>query len=135
VRVRDGLVRVEHRGTTRDAGAGVELGFAGNGAIEERRIPIDAPVWRWTTRAAPVMTIEGVQLGAFLGWVQRESGRSVQFDDGGLASSATSIVLHGDIAGLTVDEALATVLPTCGLRHHVVDGRIIISRANGGVER
>jgi ferric-dicitrate binding protein FerR (iron transport regulator) len=132
VRVRDGLVRVDQGGAQRDAGAGVELGFAGDGSVEERRIRADAPAWTWTTRAAPAFVIEGATLGAFLDWVRHESGRAVAFEDNGLARRAAAIVLHGDVTHLTVDQALATVLPTCGLRHRVSDGRILISRAGSG---
>jgi hypothetical protein len=37
-------------------------------------------------------------------------------------------VVHGSVEGLTVEEALATVLPSCGLRHRVEGDRILLQR-------
>jgi hypothetical protein len=38
------------------------------------------------------------------------------------------IVLHGSIEGLTAEEALQAVLPTCGLTFRRTDDLIVISK-------
>jgi hypothetical protein len=37
-------------------------------------------------------------------------------------------ILHGSIAGLTAEEALVVVLPTCGLTYRIESQRVIVSR-------
>jgi len=52
---------------------------------------------------------------AFLQWVSREHGWLWEYDDVSLRHRVERIVLHGSIDGLAPEEALAAVLPTCGL--------------------
>jgi ferric-dicitrate binding protein FerR (iron transport regulator) len=123
VRVRGGLVRLEHRGATYEATPGVEL-TATAGILQRRVAALHGPEWDWTLRVSPPFALEGRTLGSFLQWVEREGGWRPRFADPALERSSSSIVLHGSVEGLTPEEALAVVLPTCGLRHRV-DGDLI----------
>jgi len=132
IRVRDGLVRFDQpNGQRHDAPAGSELVVAKDGALARSERSPFADVWNWTTLAAPVFDVEGARLSAFLQWVATEGGRTIDFRNARLSQSYASTVLHGSIRGLTVDQALAVVLPTCGLTHRVEDKRIIVERATG----
>ena len=136
IRVRDGLIRFEQRGgSLHDAGVGIELVVGSDGAVVRNQLSPFADDWNWTTLAAPVFEVEGARLSAFLQWVATESGRTIDFRNARLSQSYASTVLHGSIRGLTVDEALTVVLPTCGLTHRVVDNRVIVERATTGGNR
>jgi hypothetical protein len=129
VRVRDGEVRLERGGVPHGARAGGELFAAPDGEVSRAVAAISGADWAWVTRAAPVFQVDGAKLMAFLEWVSRESGWTVQFSDPELERSAMAILLRGSIQGLTVDEALAAVLPTCGLTHRLMGDRLAIDRA------
>jgi ferric-dicitrate binding protein FerR (iron transport regulator) len=128
VRVRNGRVRLEHQGLSFDAPPGTELAASGDAPLERRAVPLHGAIWEWTLRTAPAFAIEGRTLGAFLQWAEREGGWRVRFSDERLQQSAPSIVLHGSTEGLTPADALAVVLPTCGLRHRVAGDDIVIER-------
>jgi hypothetical protein len=123
VRVRGGLVRVDQRGAAYDAAPGIEL-IASAGILERRTVPLHGPDWDWTLRVSPPFAIEGRTLASFLQWVEREGGWHPRFSDPELERSSSSVVLHGSIDGLTPADALAVVLPTCGLTHRV-DGDVL----------
>jgi ferric-dicitrate binding protein FerR (iron transport regulator) len=127
VRVRDGRIRLEHRGAAYEAPGGVELA-ATTATLERRVIPLHGPEWDWTLRASPPFVLEGQTLGSFLDWVEREGGWPVRFPDRQLQQSSSSIVLHGSIDGLTPAEALADVLPTCGLTHRIAGDAVVIEK-------
>jgi ferric-dicitrate binding protein FerR (iron transport regulator) len=123
VRVREGAVQLE-RGTTIDrAGAGMELSVA-DGRVDTRTITPFDPAWRWTTQAAPPFVVEGATLDVFLMWATREGGFTI--DTSALPKSARATVLHGSVAGMSVEDALMNVLPTCGLGATIKGGRVTI---------
>ena len=82
--------------------------------------------WQWVESVRAPLSIEGITCRQFLDWAALESGRHWRF-----AGSPSGVltgddgVLHGSIEG-TVDEALSTVLPSCGLRHSVDAGELLI---------
>jgi len=131
VRVREGQVVLEAGDRAHHAEPGVELLLSARGEVTRRSISPYGSEWSWTHRIAPPFALEGRSLNDFLEWVARESGRSVSFADEGAASAAESVVLHGSIEGLTPEEALAAVLPTCGMSHVLNEG-IFIERAADG---
>jgi ferric-dicitrate binding protein FerR (iron transport regulator) len=131
VRVREGMVVLETGDDIHQAEPGVELLLSAGGALTRRTISPYGTEWGWTHRIAPPFSLEGRSLSQFLDWVARESGRSVTFADEGTESAAQGVVLHGSIEGLTPEEALAAVLPTCGMLH-LVNERILIERAPEG---
>lgn len=128
VRVRDGLVSLEHRGLSYEARPGMELLASDGGPLTRRMIALHGPDWDWTLRAVQPFALEGRTLDTFLQWVEREGGWRVTFSDQQLERSATTILLHGSIDGLTPEAALSAVLPTCGLRHRVAGDALVIER-------
>jgi ferric-dicitrate binding protein FerR (iron transport regulator) len=129
VRVRDGVVRLDRDGASLTAERGIEL-LADPSGVARRAVGLSGPEWNWITLAAAPFDVEGKTLAVFLDWIARESGWTIEFADAALRRSSGPIVLHGIIAGLTPDQALATILPTCGLTHRVAGSRVVVSRAS-----
>src|SRR5262249_54020326 len=131
IRVRDGAVTFTQHATAREAKAGSELTVTGDD-ITERTVPPCDPEWGWTTALAPPFVLEGQTLGAFLAWVSAEGGWHVRYVDDRRGAAWAAITLHGDIEGLTPAEALAVVLPTCGLRHRIAGAEVLIDSLPDG---
>ncbi len=127
LRVREGAVSLERPGGAEAASAGTEMRVTPDGDVEHRAVAIHGPEWAWTTALASPIDIEGRPLGEFLSWLTREMGWRLTYDDEALAASSPGIVLHGSIAGLTPDEARATVLATCGLTSRLDGGMLVIA--------
>ena len=103
-------------------------------SISRRPIAANGSEWAWAERAAPPFSVEGKTLGAFLDWVSREGAWTVTFADRRISERARATVLHGRpdlLDGLTPDEALDVVLPTCGLRHRIDGHQVVIERETG----
>jgi hypothetical protein len=128
VRVREGAVALEHEGRQTKAGAGQQLVASPAGTIDLAPTDTYGPDWNWITLAAAPFDIERATLESFLGWIERESGRSVVFDQAGLRQSSGPARLHGSIAGLTPEEALQAVLPAVGLSYRIQGERFLIER-------
>jgi len=134
VRVRDGLVR--YGGATgAQAGPGSELIVEPGGRVVVRPSAPYGADWAWVVRAAPAPRIEGQTLAAFLDWVAHESGRRVEFSSEELRRAMSGTILHGSIDGLSAEEALGVILPTCGLSHRIEAQQVIISRPDTPSER
>lgn len=117
VRVREGSINLEGTGEPLEAVAGTELLVDSEGFVARREVQLLGPIWDWVLEIAPAFALEGSSLPSFLAWVSRETGRDIQFVDETAAESASSTIVHGSIENLRPDEALAAVLPTCGLAH------------------
>ena len=126
VRVREGSVAIEASGEQWTSQAGELLVLARGRPPERRSIATSGPEWSWVSDVAPPFRLEGATVPAFLHWVTREQGWTLEFDSS-LQARADRIVLHGSIAGLTAEEALAAVLPTCGLTSRREGDRLIVS--------
>jgi hypothetical protein len=127
VSVREGSVAVEHRGTRSTSHAGERLILAADRPVERQTIETFAADWRWTTDVASRFDLEGAAVPEFLDWATRELGMAWEYNPPDMGGRVTQIVLHGSIEGLTPDEALAAVLPTCGLTFYQERGRIIVT--------
>jgi ferric-dicitrate binding protein FerR (iron transport regulator) len=139
IRVRDGQVRLTSaNGVDARADAGEELFSRPDGSdrsINRRPIAATGSEWAWAERAAPLFSVEGKTLGAFLDWVSREGAWTVTFADRRFSKAARATVLHGRpdlLKGLTPAEALDVVLPTCALRHRIEGHRVVIERTRKG---
>ena len=131
VSVREGLATLSRAGRSFAAPAGIRLVASVTGGVESRALPVLGPEWDWVLAIAPEFRIEGRTLGAYLDWVARETGWRVQFADPSIARDASTIILHGSVAGLRPDETPPAVLPTCGLRHRLSDSTLVIERQDG----
>ena len=120
---------VEDAGVRWTSQAGEQLVFARGRAPERRAIAVSGPEWRWVGDVAPPFRLEGATVPAFLRRITREQGWTLEFTDASLRSRVDRVVLHGSIEGLTADEALAAVLPTCGLTSRRQGDRLIVSAA------
>lgn len=116
VAVREGRVRVERTGPApvaaeAVAGEALRIGEASQ-AIARRRVALHGDAWSWLEAMPAAFDVEGATLDRFLAWYEAETGRSVVFADESQRARAASITLRGRIAGLTPDQALATIAPT-----------------------
>jgi ferric-dicitrate binding protein FerR (iron transport regulator) len=134
IRVREGRIALEHGGVRDEASYGTELVAQPDGRVVSQPIAPYDPGWTWATRAAPVFRVEGATLAAFLDWIVREGGRAVSFADPALATTAGATVLHGSIEGLSIDDALTVILPTCGLTFEIQNDHVAIRRAKSSGE-
>ena len=129
VRVREGSVAVEASGSRWTSQAGELMVLARGRSPERRRVATSGPAWNWVRDVVPPFQLEGATVAAFLHWVAREEGWTLAFSDATLRVRVDTIVLHGSVAGLTPEEALAAVLPTCGLGSRLEGDRLIVSAA------
>jgi len=132
VSVREGSASLEHRGRAHAAASGTQLTVRGDGEVTRRPVPASGPEWNWIQEATPPFDLEGRRLGEYLDWVGRETGLRIEPAGAAVVADRLVIILHGSIADLRPDETLDAVLPTCGLRHRLVDGTVIIERGATG---
>lgn len=96
-------------------------------AAEPHPVATWACKWRRTQDGAPLLDIEGRTSGEYLDRVGRERGVAVAYADGRAERVARSAVLHGTLLGPTPLDTLAAVLPGCGQRSRLDEGRITVS--------
>jgi len=130
VRVREGEVALERADGAHLAGAGVELAVAADGTVTEGRVPVHGALWDWTRTVLPVYEVEGRSLREFLGWAAAEGGWQLSFTDPVLGERAGAVTLHGSIAGLGLEDAVALSLLSSGLdlTHRVEQGKLVIEQ-------
>jgi len=132
IRVRTGIVELQRAGAEPvHARAGTELTLT-DGNVSRRPIAGHGPEWSWVAALAPSFDIEGRSVGAFLEHVSHEQGWTLRYADAALARDASSIVLHGSVAGLALEEALAAALATSDLTYRVRDGELVVTRRTEG---
>ena len=134
VRVRDGLVRVNHSRQSHDASPGEELTLDGDGNMVRRPVPVFGAEWAWTFPLARPFDLEGRSLRDFLDWITGENGWQLRFADSAIEQNARTTILHGSILGLTPAEALAAVLPTSGVEHRLESGVLLVQLIAGGAK-
>ena len=127
IRVREGSIRLRRGGQTETAGAGTELVIPRVGQTRQQPIATHGPEWSWVEALEPDFPIEDRKLSEFLQWAARETGRQVSFLDEPARALAERTRLHGSIQGLSVTQALETVLATTSLRYNFEQGRIEVS--------
>lgn len=118
--VREGAVAL-HRGADRVV---VEAGYTltTDGRRSDVRREAPGRAWAWAEEIAPWRVIEGRSAREFLDWVAHEKGLSLRFDTPEAAAAASTVTLRGSVEGMTLDEALDSVLPTCGMVHRIEGG-------------
>lgn len=126
VRVREGAVIMDGAAGEREVPVGTEMKLLPDGSAATSRIPVHGALWEWTASVTPMIDLEGRTARSFLDWVARERGWTLVFADEELARSAESIIVAGDIRGMTMEEALSAVLPSCRMTHRVEGGTLEI---------
>jgi ferric-dicitrate binding protein FerR (iron transport regulator) len=126
VRVREGAIVLRHDGGDHQVEVGTELELDSDGSISTREIPTHGAGWSWLSGITPMLDLEGRTARTFLDWVAREQGWKLAFADDALASSAETIVVAGDIRGMTIEQALEAVLPSCQMAHRISEGTLLV---------
>lgn len=129
VRVREGAVVVERESARWTSRAGEALLIAPNRSAEHQTTTTSGPDWNWISELAEPFQLEGSTLESFLEWTAREQGWRWEFESPALQRRVKGIVLRGSIEGLTPEEALLAVLPTCGLVARRSGDRLIVGAA------
>ncbi len=125
LRVREGSVRLDQAGDVLDVPSGFEATVTGEGATSTRVIAPHDPVWSWVQEVAPSFAIDGQTAASFLAWIGRETGLRISCTDAAEAIAAQSR-LRGTTDGLTPLEAVAMVLPSCGLAARVEGSDLVV---------
>jgi ferric-dicitrate binding protein FerR (iron transport regulator) len=125
VSIREGRIAIVNVQGDAFASAGEQLRILGDGSIERSAIAANDPRWQWAAQAAPLFEIDNQTLAAFLDWVARETGRTIVYATPQAQLTAEAVRLHGSIAGLDPDAALAAVLSTTELRRYQTQDDVI----------
>jgi ferric-dicitrate binding protein FerR (iron transport regulator) len=131
VTVRGGRVAIWRGADRAEARAGERLGLDAHGSWTRATVSAADPAWAWTWGTGLGFAIEGATLERFLGWYRMESGRTATVAPAG--PDPSDVVLHGSIAGLAPDAALAVVARSAGLtvRPGADGGRALEPAATG----
>jgi hypothetical protein len=132
LRVREGIVHLDSGGPRHTARPGEELRLAPGGAVVRAAVPLQGPEWGWTLAIAPEFVLEGHSLRGFLDWYSRETRLTVDSTRVPASVRFETILVHGSLSGLTPDEALKAVLPTCGLSHRQIGAALVLEAAAAG---
>jgi ferric-dicitrate binding protein FerR (iron transport regulator) len=135
VTVREGVAAIEHRGRSHRAPAGTGLTVDQDGGVTSRPVPPSDAEWHWVQEVVPPFDLEGRRLAEYLDWIGKETGLRIDFAEAAIPADKSNVLLHGSIEGLRPDETLEAVLPTCGLRHRMSGGAVVIERAVLGAAR
>jgi len=65
-----------------------------------------------------------------LNWIAREYGLNLHFDTEHNKRLSQLLILHGDIDGLTLSQALTTVLSTTEFGYELQDNQLTVHRKN-----
>jgi hypothetical protein len=129
LRVREGQV-VMGRDTERHvAYAGQQIAVDPQGRMAREDFSGSDPAWRWIESVAPASSTDGQPVTALLGWVSRETGRKLRYDDPAVEQLAAATILHGRLSELTPLETLDVLLATTDLEYRLgQDEAIEVSR-------
>jgi len=123
VRVREGRIVADVKGSLLDVAAGHELQLDPNGGLARHDLAaLNEDELDWVSGITPMLDIDGRSLQEFLEWIARERGLRLEFGTPDAAASARRITLNGSIRGMTLDQALESVLSTCRMSH-LMDGK------------
>jgi ferric-dicitrate binding protein FerR (iron transport regulator) len=142
VRIADGNVRVRVRDgaavfsgsaqRTLTIRAGEQL-LVSNGKITVKPdVPPTHPSWAWIREVAPTLDIEGRSLFEVLDALGRESGLRIVYENVEVRARAQSIVLHGQLRDLSVQDTIKAVLIGSGLDFSLHPDRVEIHAPRTG---
>jgi len=129
IRVRNGQVRVDRAGPEVRVIAAQAVTLLPDRRVEWGTAAPFGKEWSWVEALAPPFVVEGATLESFLDWVSGELGLTWRYADRPAERHGHAVVLHGSIEGLTPQEAIEAVLPTCGMSQRTSRGELIVARA------
>jgi ferric-dicitrate binding protein FerR (iron transport regulator) len=129
LRVREGSVQWHAAESDTTVTAGTEVVIDGNRTMTRRPIPTTGREWAWAESMAPDFEIENRPLLEFLAWFARETGRKLELADDAARAQTASVLMHGDVRGMTAMEALSAVMASTTLRFELPEGVIRVSSA------
>jgi ferric-dicitrate binding protein FerR (iron transport regulator) len=130
VRVRDGLAVFASNyfaPVIIEAGRQLVVG-SGSPRVEEGP-DLSDPAWSWTQSIGPTFAIEGRSLFEAVEWLAHEAGLRVIYASPAVRERTRSVVLHGSIEGLDLEQALTAVLSGSGATYQLRQDRIEIREA------
>jgi hypothetical protein len=127
VSVREGAVILDRAGARWTSRAGERLLVRAAGPVEQQALAPFGPDWAWLQDVPQPFRLDGATAPQFLDWAGRELGARWEYGRPNMRRRVERIVLHGSLEDLTPDEALAAVLPTCGLRVVRDRDRLVVS--------
>ncbi|MFT5756859.1 MAG: hypothetical protein ACI9LM_001584 [Alteromonadaceae bacterium] len=128
VSVREGLINLHNQQGTQVVNQGFQLIGQSSGSFEKIAISPQDPTWQWVNEAAPKFSLEGKSLHQFLVWITREHGLTLYFSQKHTEKLSQFIILHGEIEGLTLEQALNTVFATTELTYSIVQNKLKVIR-------
>lgn len=131
VRVREGLVSFRGDGVPLDVHAGEEIVLASGAPPLRRALATSADEWGWIGEITPLMDVEGRTLREFLDWITHERGLRLEFATTDLAAAAARTRLNGSIDGMTLDQALQSVLATCSMGSRATADTLVVIADDG----
>lgn len=129
LRVREGSVLWHATEGDSTVNAGTEVLIDRNRTVTRQPIATTGREWAWAEAMAPDFEIENRPLMEFLVWFSRETGRKLVLVDDAARKQAATILMHGNVHGLTAMEALSAVMASTTLRFELPDGVIRVSSA------
>jgi hypothetical protein len=129
LRVREGSVLWHAAEGDSTVNAGTEVVIERNRTVTQRPITTAGREWAWAETMAPDFEIENRPLQEFLEWFSRETGRKLVLADDAARKQAASILMHGNVRGMTATEALSAVMASTTLRFELLEGVIRVSSA------
>jgi ferric-dicitrate binding protein FerR (iron transport regulator) len=129
LRVREGSVLWRATEGDSTVNAGTEVVIDRNRTVTRRPIATAGREWAWAESLAPEIEIENRPLVEFLAWFSRETGRKLELADAAARRQAETILMHGNVHGLTAMEALSAVMAATTLRFELPEGVIRVSSA------
>ncbi len=119
VRMREGKVAVSTSRQTVLASAEDGVGDVADiprvGEIEWSKLDTTDSHWDWYRDIEPFYRIDNARLLDFLQWVARQTGRELILSSPGVEIEAQNSRLHGTVQGMTMDQALKSVLASTNL--------------------
>ena len=115
LRVREGMVALDHGGESLRGQAGEQIAIDGQGGISRASIATHDAAWQWAEAIAPMPDMDGKPAADLISWVARETGRKLAYESPLVEQRASAVILHGDIRNLSPMAALEAMLATTDL--------------------
>lgn len=129
VSVREGVVDVQGQYYPYKAVRGELVLLEGRSRPVVLSVPEYGDEWQWVNRVSPAVNVDGQSVHAFLTWVGREMGMSVEYGTVEVAQTAQRAILEGRVESEPA-EALRMRMLTAALDWRFDGGVIYVSESN-----